>query len=348
MLLLPAVTLVMVGLVAAASSGDPNEQVISANRTATAVAHQAAELANALAQAKITRTPTPTSTPSPMATIAPAAVSMPMPNPPSPTPLPALPVPAVGADPVEGYLRPSLRQDGQTLELALPQGRWDVRFTVPDCLAPWTNVELEPNAIVLGMTDPWPACDLAGASWSSDAPCALDDAGQCDVLADDSYWDMLGRTLPTETPTPTPAPTVTQAPVPPQPAAPAAARPVVPPPAVQRFVETVVVTATPEAAEVAAPTPSPSPTAATRTPTRAATATAARAATPAPTLLPTRVPTSARAAQAPSERWDWTAFLAGVAGLVWVVGTLTWLLTRRRVAVWRAQPISKHPGGSHA
>ena len=259
MLLVPAATLVMVGLVAAARTGDPNEQVISANRTATVVAHQAAELANALAQGKITRTPTPTSTLSPMATIAPAAVSMPTPDRPRPTPLPALPVPAIGADPVKGYLRPSLLQDGQTVELALPHGRWDVRFTVPDCLVPWTNVELEPNAVVQSTTSPSPTCDLAGASWSSDAPCALHDDGQCEVLADDSYWDMLGQSQPTEAPAPTPLSTVARVPAPPRPASPEPSRPAAPAPVVLRTV-VVVVVATPVSTETPVPTTTTRPT----------------------------------------------------------------------------------------
>jgi len=176
-----------------------------------ATAHARDELANCIAQGKC---PTETPTASPTPTLVPAAAPLPSSTPRSEsltaTPSPPLPIPAEGDAWLSGYLRPSTWQDGVTLELALPMGRWNVRFEDPSCAGPWTNVALAPGAQLAvsspaGGLDWLGMCSLVGASWSSAAPCAMDDAGRCDVLQDASYWDWLGR-QPTPVPTDTPAP----------------------------------------------------------------------------------------------------------------------------------------------
>jgi len=94
---------------------------------------------NAIAQSKITLTPTPMATPTTVP-VTPTAKPVPADDS-SPTPTPDWPRPTAD-NPLAGYVQSSVLQD-PWLELALPQGRWDV--LVPACdNAPstWSNVWL--------------------------------------------------------------------------------------------------------------------------------------------------------------------------------------------------------------
>ena len=179
---------------------------------AQATAHALDELANCRAQnrpdaAQICPTETPTPTLSPTATLTPIPAATPTDMPtdapePTVTPLPALPAPPPGDDPAPGYTRPL---GNGWLELALPQGRWAV-YQADDC-APqvdaWREAWLttaDDGEVDLNATGV--ACGLVAAVWQSDAPCALDDQGVCQLVLDASYWDMLGRT-PTAVPSDT-------------------------------------------------------------------------------------------------------------------------------------------------
>lgn len=178
----------------------------SPGTAAAATAHALAEQANACAQKKpecFTPTATATSTvaPTPTATLVVPSVTPTVE--PSATPAPGLPVPARGADPLGGYLRPSPGDPdvaGDWLELALPTGRWDVfvggrgEGTCHDRLGDWSDVWLftagpnQPPAIAdrdyFG-DGTWGSCEVAQWFWHSDTPCAQDtETGLCSAEAD--------------------------------------------------------------------------------------------------------------------------------------------------------------------
>lgn len=165
-----------------------------------ATQHALDELANAVAQGKITLTPTPTPTLTPTlipTATATAAVVIPEPTlSPSPTPIPLLPS-ASQDDPIHGYLRPS-QFDGW-LELAIPQGRWIVSGTCD--LQEWDTVWFWNDGPDLFLND----CLIGNEAWVSDTPCNQDNDGSCDIQLDQSYWNYLGS-LPTPVPTDTPQP----------------------------------------------------------------------------------------------------------------------------------------------
>ncbi|HET7637953.1 MAG TPA: hypothetical protein VFK47_04355, partial [Ktedonobacteraceae bacterium] len=166
-----------------------------------ATQHALDELANAVAQGRITLTPTPTPTltPTPIPT-ATATVTEVVPTvimSPTATPVPVLPV-ATGDDPIQGYLRPT----DSWIELAIPQGRWFVYSDTCDLQA-WNTVWLWNNGQDTYLND----CHIDTSVWSSTTPCAQNDDGICDIQLDQSYWDYLGS-LPTPTETPVPSPTL--------------------------------------------------------------------------------------------------------------------------------------------
>jgi hypothetical protein len=254
------------------------------NRTPPeATQHALDELANCRAQRRPecpteTATPTllPSATPTPIPTATPTDVPTNSPEP-TVTPLPILPAPAPGDDPALGYTRPI---GNGWLELALPQGRWAV-YQADDCapqaeawrqawLTSAENGEVDLNA-------PGVVCGLVAAVWQSDAPCALDDQGVCQLVLDASYWDMLGHT-PTAVPTDTPIPRLQAVPAT---RATRAAAPA-PPAQVQVVVRTVVITATP------ADTPTPSPLS-TQTPRPSVSPTRTATTSATPTFTPTVV-----------------------------------------------------------
>ena len=252
-----------------------------------ATAHALDEIANALAQGKITATPTATATPRPTSTPTP----LPLPTQPvaeptiGPTPEPGLPV--VSQDsPLQGYLRPSTRGD-TWLELALPQGRWDIQANC--AITPWETVWLWDDTATSSafLND----CQLYTWIWSSDVPCAQDEDGTCDIELDQSYWDWLGH-LPTPTTepfTPTPVPH-TPVPQQAQPARQPAAAPqqaVPPAPQPQVIVQTVVVTPTATSTPTTSPTVTPTRTV---TPTLTATPTSTVTSKPTVTVQPTPTP----------------------------------------------------------
>ena len=239
--------------------------------SATATAHALDELANAIAQHKVTLTPTPTATPTavPTATPVPPPADSPIPT---ATPDPPLPVPDVGQA-VAAYVRPSPRDPSLTwLEVATPQGRWAVLYDTTLCVppAPWTDVWL---ALDDASTRPITAersgagmCALAQWSWTSDVPCATDGDGVCDAAADPAGWPPAAAEPPPEVPEPGPtSPPITV------PAAPAIRAAPPPPPAapqVRVVVQTVVVTAVPTDTPIPEPTSTPTPSPmATRSPT---------------------------------------------------------------------------------
>jgi hypothetical protein len=295
--------------------------VLAQTRTAPeATQHALDELANAIAQGKITLTPTPSSTPTVtplLATETPTPAPLPTDTPaPSPTD-PPLPVPDLGQA-TAGYVRPTTREpSGTWLELALPQGRWAVLYDASLCAAPapWTNVwlaldEQSDRPITADRQDA-AMCAVAAWSWSSDVPCAADDQGTCDVNLDGAYWDALAQTQPT--PTDTPAATVVPRVPTARPAAPVAVV------QVQRVVQTVVsvqtviVLVTPEAA---ATTSTPRPTT-----TRSPSPTASRTPSPSasPTLLPIARPTSA---PPPADTLGRARALVNDSNRLWVFGLL--------------------------
>ena len=109
-------------------------------------------------------------------------------------------------------------------------------------------------------------------------------------------------------------------------------------------VQTVVVTATPtdavelEAVPIAAATTFPATPVPTASPMPLPSATVI----PIPILEVFAQPTATAApsTSAPSQeasvgRWDWGVFLQAVAGVVLMMACALWLLTRRRVVVWR-------------
>jgi hypothetical protein len=230
--------------------------------SATATGHALDELANAIAQGKITRTPTPTA--SPTATpVPPTATPTPTPvpnDPPPATPEPALPVPDLGQA-VAAYVRPSPRDPSLTwLELAAPQGRWAVLYDTALCVppAPWTNVWLalddastRPITVERSGTG---MCALAQWAWTSDVPCAVDGDGVCEAAADPAGWPPPAAEPPPDVPVPPPTARPTSPPPTAVPVRRAAPTPPTPAPRVQVVVQTVVVTAVPT------DTPPPHPT----------------------------------------------------------------------------------------
>jgi hypothetical protein len=104
-------------------------------------------------------------------------------------------------------------------------------------------------------------------------------------------------------------------------------------------VQTVVVTAEPTdaPAPTSSPTSTPSPTAAFFPPLALLFPTSA----PSPTVVATA------AAEASTSRdtghWDWGRFLGAIVMVLAIGGAAAFLLTRRRVAVWRTSK-----GASHA
>jgi len=287
---------------------------------AQATAHALDELANAIAQGKITLTPTPTFSPQPRATptVAPSET-------PAPTPTEtATPVPvfeAIQAEPVNNaYLRPGPEP---WLELALPTGRYLIQT---DCsLTPWTEVWYHTSAPNLaGVND----CPLDGWMQFSDTPCAMNDDGVCDLTYDLSYQDYLGSLAP---PTAIPAPAAAS---PPQsPVAPAAPRSVTPAPVRVAQAATpvyIVVTATPDAdSTTRVPTPSARPTV-TVAPTR----TPILSPTTQPTAIPTATATSVPVVAAvesprlPPLPFDWTGVFI-VFGTLIGMGGITALVVHR-------------------
>jgi hypothetical protein len=324
-----------------------------------ATQHALDELANAIAQGKITRTPTPSAT----APAAPTSTPGPPPptlQPPTDTPRPvpgvaqepALPVPNVGQA-VAAYVRPSPRDpSGNWLELALPSGRWAILYDSVLCTppAPWTNVWLalddqSDRPITADRAGDGAMCAVAHWSWSSDVPCAADDRGTCDVALDGAYWDAIPQLEPaaTDTPIPLPVPSPPASPVraPTPPAVPRPA-PAAPPPAaapqVEVVVQTVVVVIT-----AAPPTPVPTrtpppptatPPSATQTPLPTTTATVeptftqvpAVAADLAPSETPTVVPQTDAPASLPSA-WNWTLTFVLVGAVLGLVAI--WLFVAR-------------------
>ena len=317
---------------------------VSAERpgaSATATAHALDELANAIAQGKITRTPTPTSTPTavPTSTPIPPPADSPVPT---ATPDPPLPVPDVGQV-VAAYVRPSPRDPSLTwLEVATPQGRWAVLYDTALCVppAPWTNVWL---ALDDASTRPITAersgtgmCALTQWSWTSDVPCATDDDGVCDAAADPAGWPLAADEPPSEVlaaPAPSPLPPPTAVPAPRVAPAPptSAAR-------MQVVVQTVVVTAVPTDTPIPEPTATPRP-APTSSPLPTPTVVSTIAAATTPTLLVLQAepsPTSATAAPRTAERVaarssssNWLVMLA-MGGVVLVAGVAWFTRGKRR------------------
>lgn len=317
-----------------------------------ATQHALDELANAIAQGKITRTPTPSATATPLPTATPYPTAVPPTDTPGPTataPQPGLPVPEIGQA-VSAYVQPSPGDpSGSGLELALPQGRWAILYDISLCTPPtaWTNVwllldEESDRPITVDRADRGAMCAVAHWSWISDVPCAADVQGSCDVELDGAYRDGIGEVEPTATetpiPLPTPVPRLTPTPGPSvAPAAPAAASA----PRVEVVVQTVVVvvTAVPTATQAATrtilrtSTPDPTRTAtltppSTMTPTLEPASTDVRSvvaevsATPVPMLVAQSDEPSPAATS-----WNWMAtvvVLAAVLGLVAI-----WLFVAR-------------------
>jgi hypothetical protein len=332
-----------------------------------ATQHALDELANCRAQKRPgagaicpTDTPVPTSTPIPTWTAVPPTATptdAPAdPREPTQTPLPTLPAPAPDGDPVPGYTRPL---DEHWLELALPEGRWAV-YQADDCapqVGAWSQAWLTTAADgEVDLNAPGAACDLVAAVWQSDAPCALDDNGQCNLGLDSSYWDWLGQ-QPTATPPPTRAPAATR--VAPAPAiAPASAPVAAPAPQVRTVVQTVVMVVT-----AALPTDTPvSLTTPTLVPTRAPTATVMPTRSPTRTSVPSSTATLVAAIATPTGaamesashvtgsatgRWEWSTFLATVVLVASLGAVAIWASTRRTVVRWGARS-NRSKGVPHA
>jgi hypothetical protein len=325
-------------------------------REPEATQHALDELANAIAQGKITRTPTPTSTPT-ATLVPPTATPVPTSVRPTDTPVPtatvepSLPVPGAGYA-FAGYLVPSARaRDG--LELALAQGRWAIRYDTALCTPPvvWTNVWLalddESNRLITVERADDAMCAVAQADWTSDVPCAADEEGLCDVGLDGAYPDVVAQVEPTVAPTettvrvlvtPTAQPTLAAV-VAPNSAGP---RPVV-------IVQTVVVLLTPTPSSLPTPTPSSVPTRLalpTSVPVQTAVSTPTlllfdtptveptntEVAPVAPELTPTPPPPllAAEAQEAPSPtptEWNWPLTLALLAAVI--AAAAIWLLVAR-------------------
>src|SRR5262249_13065391 len=146
---------------------------------AAATQHALDELANCRAQQRLecpTETPTPTPSPSApaTATASPTLAAVPTKTPePSPTPEPGLPVPGLGQA-VTAYVLPEPRDPtGTWLEIALPEGRWAIRYDTTLCNSPtqWTNVWLafdaESNRPITADRDDAAVCGVSEWSWSS-------------------------------------------------------------------------------------------------------------------------------------------------------------------------------------
>jgi hypothetical protein len=285
-------------------------------------------------------TDTPTAVPSSTSTALPAATATPQPTDapePTQTPLPILPV---GADPLYGYTRP-LRD--AWIEVALAQGRWAV-LQADDCanrVDGWQPVRLDVlDDGEVDLTSSVASCGVVTAQWIAGAPCAQDEQGLCQLLLDASYWDWLGQ-QPTAVPTGTPAPRPISAPTQTTRAAPPAPPAAAPQIQVRSAIQTVVVEVTPTLPpRPPTPTPRPSPTT-----TSAPTSTAP--VTPSPTATATSLaigPLAASTEPAPTRsgvdavtHWDWGGFLLGLLVVTLGVAGIVWLLTHRRVAVWRTR-----------
>jgi len=338
LLLLPVLGALTLGLVAVPLLATP-ALAERPGASATATVHALDELANAIAQGKVTRTPTPTSTPTavPTSTPVPPPADSPVPT---ATPDLPLPVPDVGQA-VAAYVRPSPRDPSLTwLEVATPQGRWAVLYDTALCEppAPWTNVWL---ALDDASTRPITAerlgtgmCALAQWSWTSDVPCAADGDGVCDAAADPAGWpsaadeppsEVLAALAPSPLPLPTAVPAPRVAPAPPTSA-----------PRMQVVVQTVVVTAVPTDTPIPEPTATPRP-APTSSPLPTATVAGPIAAATAPTLLVLQAepsPTPATAAPRAVERVEarsssnWLVMLA--MGSVVLVAGVAWFTRGKR------------------
>ena len=291
---------------------------------ARATQHALDELANAIAQGKITLTPTLTPTLTATPTPKPAPTSTPEPtetDTPVPTAVPTMPV-ADDDQPSNAYLRPG--PDGW-FELALPQGRWMVQSS--DCdLTPWTQVRYHSSSpTTAGVND----CPLSVWQQVSETPCALNDDGVCDLILDASYQDYLGSLItPTETPVPVPpSPT----PVPRVASLVQAARPPAPPPPAPAATPEpiyIVVTATPDPASpnptrTVRPTATPAPS---RTPVPTATQFPTATAVPTATVLVVAAETS----PLPPLPFDWTGVFIVLGVLATTGGILAFVTHKLR------------------
>jgi hypothetical protein len=344
-------------LLGMALTGSP--AVAQTRPSPAATQHALDELANAIAQGRVTLTATPsaTATASPTTTPRPTVISpTDTPEPATPTPAPPQLVSGVGGA-VAAYVRPSPNDSGGTgVELAVLYGRWEIQYDTALCTppAPWTNVwlaldEQSNRPITVERDDTSAMCAVAQWSWISDAPCAADDQGSCEVALDNGYLDALAQVEPTDTEVPvaTPVPLATAAAPTPRPVLP----PVVPPPPVveppppEVRVQTVVVlvTAVPTVTQVpthtAVATSTPVPTS-TVTPTSLP-----KAVEPTPTEVPVVVAAEVSATEPPAfvdlsnapaqpqTAWNWPLtflLLALVLGLlaIWLFvarsGPLMW------------------------
>ena len=347
-----------VGVVAAAlllSTVLSTRPAVAQTRTSPeATQHALDELANAIAQGKITRTPTQLATGTALPTATPEPTAMPAAATPGPTyaqataPEAALPMPDIGQA-ISAYVLPSPRDpNGIWLELAMPLGRWAIRYDAPLCMppAPWTNVWLTRDdqsnrPITVDRDDAAAMCTVAEWSWTSDRPCASDDQGTCAVELDSAYGDMIGVREPTttDTPIPSPAPAPRSTLTPTAPVVPATPPDVVAPHG-EVVVQTVVVveTAAPTSTRVATrtvPTSTPGPTrTATPTPTSSSTPTLEPKNTEIPlvvadvfaTQVPPPVAQSEESAPALNS-WNWTLTFVILAALLGIVAI--WLFVAR-------------------
>jgi hypothetical protein len=336
---------VLVGLLVVASPASAQSRT-----PPEATQHALDELANCRAQRRpdcptgmatptFTTTPIPSPIPTPNPTPTPQPTVMPEPAPTDP-PLPLLNV----GQAVAAYVRPSPRDpSGTWLELALPQGRWAMLYDTTLCTqsAAWTNVWLalddQGDRPITADRDDGATCAVSQWSWTSNAPCAEDDQGNCDVEFDEAYWDASGQVEPTATDTPIPTRSTAPPPTPRPPIA-LGAPPATAAPRVEVIVQTVVVVVTsvptaksiPTRTTALTPTPVPTRTATltpspTNTPTLEPTSTevAPLVASVSATQVPTVVAQSVEPAAAPTS-WSWRltfVVLAGVIGLaaIWLV-----------------------------
>ena len=339
---------------------------------AVATQHALDEFANCRAQqrpecpaetATPTLLPTPPPTPTPSPAPAPPRTETPQPT---ATPEPGLPVSKLGQA-VAAYVQPEPRDPtGNWLQIALPQGRWAIRYDTTLCAppGPWTNVWLalddQSNRAITADRDDGATCAVSQSSWTSSVPCAHDDQGVCDVALDDAYLDVLAQTAPAAVAIDTPPPTLLPTPQPTELSQAAATAP--PRIVVETVVVVVVATAAPTETPQPGPTPPPSPTPlpaptpqplptqslptptlaipATLAPTPAATATDVATSTPAPLPVaaetpaaPTQAPVAAPQAEQQPAGWIWALMFALLVVLAMGAGVF-WLVNWRRRWTW--------------
>ena len=235
----------------------------------------------------------------------------------------------------------------------------------PECFTP-TPTPTVPStstavAIATTTTVPTSTIERTPTATPTPEPCWLTDQDLGDPDSGYIVFDETGapvpcppdQPLPTEEPTPTAEPSAvsTETPVPVRPApavAIVASQPVAaaPPPAPALPTYTPYPTYTPP------PTPSLQITrAAVSTPTLAATGTPTPTATGTPQATPTVTATPrpvviAGATIPPLEsHWDWWSFFKVGSAVVLIVAALGWLMTRRRVAVWKPRT-TRRPGNA--